>query len=212
MARPGKGILGDFSGKVGTVVGSSWRGIPYMRSLPSRKKNVKLTEAQQLQQAKFALATSFIGAFTPLFETSFQQTAGQTGRNAALANLVTQAIGGVYPNLLIEHSLAMVAKGSLKKADNANADSPAPGKLRFSWTDNTGLGNATANDKAILVAYCPETNDVAFTIEGGIRQTGEFELDVPSFSGKQVHTWISFRSAKGKLTADSVYAGAVTVS
>ena len=26
-----KGILGGFSGKVGTVVGASWKGISYMR-------------------------------------------------------------------------------------------------------------------------------------------------------------------------------------
>lgn len=33
-----KGILGGFSGKVGTVVGGSWKGISYMRSLPQKVK------------------------------------------------------------------------------------------------------------------------------------------------------------------------------
>jgi hypothetical protein len=42
-----KGILSDLSGKVGTVIGSSWRGIAFMRSLPRTKKNRKLTEAQE---------------------------------------------------------------------------------------------------------------------------------------------------------------------
>lgn len=40
-----KGILGGFSGKVGTVVGSSWKGIAYMRSLPQNMKNPR-TEGQ----------------------------------------------------------------------------------------------------------------------------------------------------------------------
>ena len=31
-----QGILGGFSGKVGTVVGSSWKGISYMRGLATR--------------------------------------------------------------------------------------------------------------------------------------------------------------------------------
>jgi hypothetical protein len=34
-----QGILGGFSGKVGTVVGASWKGIAYMRSLPQKVKN-----------------------------------------------------------------------------------------------------------------------------------------------------------------------------
>ena len=29
-----QGILGGFSGKVGTVVGASWKGITYMREIP----------------------------------------------------------------------------------------------------------------------------------------------------------------------------------
>ena len=28
-----KGILGGFSGKVGTVIGAAWKGIDYMRSV-----------------------------------------------------------------------------------------------------------------------------------------------------------------------------------
>lgn len=31
------GILGGFSGAVGPVVGGSWKGINYMKTLPSKK-------------------------------------------------------------------------------------------------------------------------------------------------------------------------------
>src|SRR5690606_508733 len=34
-----QGILGGFSGKVGNVVGASWKGIDYIRSLPSSVSN-----------------------------------------------------------------------------------------------------------------------------------------------------------------------------
>lgn len=211
MAIPGKGILGGFAGKVGTVVGSTWKGISYMRSLPAVKKNRKVTEAQQLQQAKFALATAFFGGFTPLVNSSFKSTPKLTARNTALGIVLTQAIGGVYPNLFIDYSMVLVAKGSLKKADNPVVISPAAGKLRFNWTDNAGMGNAIALDMAILVAYSGDTNDVLFTLDGASRASGESQLDVPYFSGKLVHTWISFRSPDGKLTADSMYTGTVQV-
>jgi hypothetical protein len=37
MASFQKGILGGFSGKVGTVVGGNWKGIDYMRSKGGNK-------------------------------------------------------------------------------------------------------------------------------------------------------------------------------
>jgi hypothetical protein len=38
MGKISKGILGGFSGTVGTVVGGKWKGIDYMRSKPSIRK------------------------------------------------------------------------------------------------------------------------------------------------------------------------------
>lgn len=212
MARPGKGILDGFSGKVGTVVGATWNGIPVMRSRPARNKNRKVSVKQEVQQAKFSLAASFLRTFTSLLESSFQRIPGQTGRNSAVSNMLTQAIGGIYPNLAIDFSMVQVAKGSLKKAANPVATSTEPGKLRFSWTDNTGLGNASTQDKAILVAYCEELNDVLFTVDGAERATGASLLDVPYFSGKQAHTWISFHSPDGQKIADSTYTGVVVIA
>ncbi|MDD2265168.1 MAG: DUF6266 family protein, partial [Bacteroidales bacterium] len=34
-----QGILGGFSGKVGNIVGASWRGIDYIRSMPASVRN-----------------------------------------------------------------------------------------------------------------------------------------------------------------------------
>jgi hypothetical protein len=211
MARHGKGILGDFSGKVGTVVGGNWNGVPYMRSLPVRKKNRSITDAQQNQQVKFALGIRFIKSLSPLLAVSYQSTSGKTNKNVALSQLMAQAVGGVYPNVFIDFSKVVVAKGSLKKADNPNVATPGTGLLRFNWADNTGLGNGTALDKAILVAYCPEKEDCIFTVDGGNRSQGMGILDVSFFAGKEVHTWISFRSPDGKLAADSTYIGSVLV-
>ena len=47
-----KGILGGFSGKVGNVVGASWKGIDYIRSLPSTVRNPR-TPRQVKQELSF---------------------------------------------------------------------------------------------------------------------------------------------------------------
>ncbi|HNP33863.1 MAG TPA: DUF6266 family protein [Flavobacterium sp.] len=59
MRTYNKGILGPFSGKVGTVVGANWRGKDIIRSLP-KKTNRTTTETQQLQRDKFTAVSEFL--------------------------------------------------------------------------------------------------------------------------------------------------------
>lgn len=49
MAQIKKGILGGFSGKVGTVVGANWRGKDIIRSL-QKSNNKAPTDLQLLQR------------------------------------------------------------------------------------------------------------------------------------------------------------------
>ena len=50
-----QGANGGYSGKVGSTVGSSWKGIDYIKALP-KKSSKPATQAQLEQQAKFKLA------------------------------------------------------------------------------------------------------------------------------------------------------------
>ena len=52
MGKIKKGILGGFSGKTGTVVGGSWKGIEYMRSLATSVANPN-TSAQITVRSNF---------------------------------------------------------------------------------------------------------------------------------------------------------------
>jgi hypothetical protein len=53
-------ILGEFSGKVGAVVSSSWKRIPVIRSKPVRKKTGYSILLEQ-QKARFLLMSGFSG-------------------------------------------------------------------------------------------------------------------------------------------------------
>lgn len=205
------GILSNFSGKIGPIVGGNWNGISYIRSKPVRRPNTRLSELQLARQAKFALGMRFIQAMGPLVNISYQSGYGKTKKNAALSRLLSQAIGGVYPDLYIDYSQVEIARGELKKAANPAVALTKDQQLRFTWTDNTGLGNAATTDQAILVAYCPETNDLIWTGNGGMRGDGEGLLDagllmrVIGGRGFSLHTWMSFREREGKRVADSNY-------
>ncbi len=108
-----KGILGSFSGKVGTVVGSSWNGIEYMRSLPKPSSKAP-TNLQLIQRAKFGLVNGFLQPISMLVNLGYKSLAFQkTGYNLATSEIIAEAISGVYPDLEIDFSKVLFSKGSL---------------------------------------------------------------------------------------------------
>ena len=97
-----KGILGGFSGTVGTVVGGTWKGIDYMRSKTSRR-NFNPSQKQLEQQLKFALVMRFVQPMAGLLNISFRDFAiKMTGINNAFAYTINNAITGVYPTYAID--------------------------------------------------------------------------------------------------------------
>ena len=212
MGTINKGILGGFSGKVGSVIGGSWKGIDYMRSKSSRT-NFTATEKQLAQQLKFALMMRFLQPMAGLLSVSFRDFAVKmTGINSAFAYNIKNCITGVYPLFDIDYSLVLVSRGDLPNALAPAVTSGAGSLLTFSWTDNSGVGSAKATDQAILVAFCPDLQQSIYTTIGGDRSALTGELNLVPFSGKAVETYIGFIALDGKNIATSIFTGEVTVS
>ena len=210
MARLQGGILDDFSGKVGKVVGSKWRGIPYIRSIGGKRRNAKTPEQEQ-QQAKFKVAADFSTSMTDLFTLGFRDYAVRmTGRNYAQSLILTDAIDSANPDFKIAYDRVLVSKGKLPNVEEPVATSPKAGTLQITWSGTDENGKEKPTDVSILVAYCPELKRTVFK-PGATRDTSTAELNVPKFKGKKVQTWLTFMSANGKLMATSVYTGEVTI-
>jgi hypothetical protein len=212
MGTINKGILGGFSGKVGSVVGGSWKGIDYMRSKGSNR-NLNPTDKQLAQQLKFALTMHFVQPMAGLLNISFRNFAiMMTGINNAFAYTIKNAITGEYPSFVIDYSLALVSRGDLPNVLGPAVTSGVGSLLTFSWTDNSGVGIARATDQAILVAYCPAQRQAIYTTAGGMRSDLTGELNLLPFSGLTVQTWIGFIAENGRSVATSIFTGEVTVS
>ena len=206
-----KGILGGFSGKVGTVIGGNWKGIDYMRSVSSSKRT-NFSQAQLEQQAKFALSVKFLQPINGLLDVTFRDYAiKMTGQNNAMRYTLKNAIAGTYPAYSIDYSLALVSRGDLPNALSPAVNSNG-GNVNFTWTNNAGTGKAAANDKSILVVYCPGKQQCIYTTTGPDRSAGTGGLPVASFVGEQVETYIGFISEDGKNIASSVFTGSITVA
>lgn len=211
MGRIQKGILGGFSGKVGTVIGANWKGIDYMRS-KAVKKPSNPSFAQMEQQARFGLMMKFLRTFGSLLSTTFHDFAnGVTGPNAALSYNLRNAITGIYPALDIDYALVLLSRGNLQNATAPTAIAGAAGKVKFNWTDNSGTGTAQSTDQAILIVYCPATGQSVYNANIATRAAKTATLDVTPFSGKTVQTWIAFIADNGRDVSDSLFTGQVNV-
>ena len=202
-----KGILGGFSGKVGTVVGASWRGIAYMRSLPQKVRNPR-TDLQRSQRTKFALALNFLKPMNALLRTGWKLYAHrQSPINAAMSYTLANAISGTYPDYEIDPSKVLISRGTLTPAANATA-TISSGAIVFEWDDNSGSSTAKQTDKALLAVVNPAKIEAVFNAAGAERTEGTQTIALPNdWAGATVEAYMGFVSEDGKEVANSVYLG-----
>lgn len=207
-----KGILGSFSGKVGTVIGSSWNGIDYMRSLP-RPSSKQATEPQLIQRAKMGLATGFLRPISALVNVGYKSLAiNKTGFNVATSQVIADGITGIYPELLIDYPNVLISKGTLTGPWNPVLSSAA-GNLNIAWQDNSGSGTAKATDTLVILVYNEVQSQYVYTLAGDMRSALSDSLDLPAdFVGDQVHVWVAFYAADKKTISTSLYAGQIIVA
>lgn len=152
MARISKGILGGFSGTVGPVVGSSWKGIAVMKSRPVYKRVVIATPDQLNQRGLFGTLSQLVIRLSSVINVGFRAQANQmTTLNAAFIANYGHAVSGSYPSYTIDYDRLTLAKGGLIGVDNATASDNGSGGCDFSWIDNTGQSGALPSDKVICV-------------------------------------------------------------
>jgi hypothetical protein len=212
MGKIKKGILGGFSGKVGTVVGASWKGISYMRSLPQKVRNPR-TEAQRMQRSKFALALSLLQPMTAFLRTGWKLHAHkQSPFNAAMSYIVNNAISGFYPDYHIEADKVLVSRGTLTQAFNPGTLPVGSGHLQFTWDDNSGVNSAKPSDKTLIAVLNIEKGEAFTDIAGAERSAGAQTVTLPTnWIGNNVEMYLGFISEDGKEVANSVYLGNVVV-
>lgn len=213
MGKIAQGVLGGFSGKVGNIVGGTWKGIDYMRIKPANVSNPK-TQGQLDQRSKFSTVLRFLQPLTDFLKVGFKLYAiKMTQFNSAMSYNLNNAITGTYPNFTIDYTKALVSRGSLVGAAGAAVASSSAGVVEFTWSDNTGSGNALGTDKALLVVYNATKGYAVYDTAGASRATQSQNLVVPSdFSGDTVQAFIGFVSEDGKEVANSVHIGSVTVA
>ena len=208
-----KGILGGFSGKVGTVVGANWRGKDIMRSLPKKGKR-EATEAQLMQRMKFSMAARFLAPVAYILKSYFGQEQGaKSRRNLAMSYHTTDAIAGTFPDYEINYERVILTKGELLGFENADATPVAGHIVKLTWADNSGQGNAKTTDQVLAVIYNPIKGLFEVRQNLATRADGTAAITLPdNYAGDTVVCYLAFISADGKKAANSIYIGDLAVT
>ena len=136
MATYNKGILGPFNGKLGTVIGVTWRGMDIMRSLP-KKGNHLPSATQLLQREKFSFVTDFLQPINPVFNRYYGTNAGQKTRlNNAMSYHMKEAVDYVDPDFVLKYNKVQISKGELPGLQNPVVAAVGNNKVQYTWEDN----------------------------------------------------------------------------
>jgi len=206
-----KGILGSFSGKVGNVVGGTWRGIAYMRSLPAKVKNPR-TVGQRSQRSKFTLALSVLKPLTAILRVGWKLYAqGKSPFNAASSYIHANAITGEYPDFSIDASKILISRGALTPAVNAKATLDND-TIVVQWDDNSGSASAQETDRALIAVLNTAKAGAITSVDVATRADGTQTLPTPpTWAGDKVDVFLGFVSEDAKEVANSVCCGKIQI-
>ncbi len=207
-----KGILGGFSGTVGTVVGANWRGMDVMRSRP-KSGNRTPTPMQLLQRKKFAAAIRFQNALRSMQSRLYGDNAGVQSRvNLAAAYLLKEVVDDDNGEVFLKMDKVLITKGELTGFEQLTVTTAAGQTLNFSWADNSNQNLASEDDFFGTAVY--EEESETFYIQEGPEQraSGSATAVLPSlWNGKSVHVYAFFQNAAQNAACNSMYLGTAVV-
>ena len=170
MGKIKQGILGGFKGKVGTVIGSSWNGIAYMRGLPQSQKDPK-TAAQLSQRSFFREIQRLVGQLSAEQLASLYPsiTTGKTRRNMLVHQLAAAA--AVVDDVKTVDLSLMEGIGSGERINSPMLESMV--------SDTNGVLDIYAEpEAAVLIGKPAEANFIAVAYNITQKKIGIFNTDV----------------------------------
>ncbi|AYZ12436.1 hypothetical protein EGY05_11090 [Chryseobacterium arthrosphaerae] len=212
MARITKGILGGFSGKVGTIVGANWRGKDIIRSIPT-PSNRPPSEKQMLQQMKFRLVVSFLRPLGAIQKKYFGLNSGSKSRiNLAVSYTINEAVQMTADVPELIYNKILITKGDLTGFQNIAAAPKTGNKIALTWEDNTTQGNAAGTDQMTVICYCEELGSFALFQAAAERNALTAEVTLPAYyAAKEMQVWAYLNTMEETIACNSSYLGMLTL-
>ncbi|MBB2144462.1 hypothetical protein GM921_03120 [Pedobacter sp. LMG 31464] len=210
MARLVNGILGGFSGKVGTVVGVIAGDDCIIRSLP--KKGTNFTTNELENQKKLGMVQAYLNPIKDLLKVGFANYYTKTGGfRAALAYTRREALVSDHTNFYIDPALFKISGGLLPQAINPAMVWNGP-EILITWDIADVNYEEEADQLMVLIYDTLNANATTRIFNGAFRRDGEIKIKLePHFSNVEVNVYIGFVAADRKSQSDSQYLGKIMV-
>lgn len=199
-----RGILGGFSGKVANVVGSSWKGISVMKSLPLSVANPRTT-GQVTQRNKFSNAVAFAvliltEIIKPLWDRFAQR---ESGYNA----FISENIALFSNELPGPPQFFKMSQGKMKETDISSM-SATDGSTTVTVNWNTSISDNQLNDDEAYILVLNRTQglpELATSSGSVIRSAGTADIDLPSAvsTGDTIEAYLAFKRADGTIVSNN---------
>jgi hypothetical protein len=210
MGKLINGINGPIQGTVGTVVGSSWKGVPYLKAKYKKRKK-KITPNEKGNRNKFADSQFWLQPVLGFVREGFKgYTERVEGFIAAKSYLSKNAFEGEAPNIRINPALVQVSFGSLPLSNDITVERLGEWQLQFSW-DPADVDGGHRHDQVMMLAYDIENKHAYSTTTGQFRNAGSDTLNIPPVKGRTYHLYCAFNGVDRKSQSHSVYLGAITI-
>ncbi len=206
------GILGGVSGRIGNLVGATWKDIHYIRTLPAKVRDPK-TEKQLSQRSSFSVTMDFLKRITPFIRIGFQAhaTGRMTAFNAAMSYNMKFAVTKGNQGMALDWPNVLVSKGTLGSVAEVSGK-VSEWELHLHW-DTTGYENAWPYDIAMVVAHNTVKGRSIYDLNASKRSSGKASLLLPAgWEGDVIQTYLAFKTDDGAVVSNSIYAGQYVVS
>lgn len=208
----GIGVFGNFSGKVGNVVGRQRKGKQVLAAYQPKVSD-KQSPAQISRRKIFAATNKMMFALLALVNESFTPSkAGRTALNEAMA--ANKGVLGVDNQdvIIFTQDCGVFSRGNLEKPAITVQAFAAGYDIKVEY-DGVAYSNGNATDEAILVIVFTQDCGVAAFKSLGTRNDTSVLMHVPpTFPAGDYRCSLLFRNATTGVYSDSVYAGTANIS
>lgn len=205
MATFKEGINGPFKGKVGSVIGSSWRKIPYMKGMRKIKRSkLEPSEKQAAQHDKFKLLNRFFLPIASVLDVGFRGLTNRaTAKNVAFSYNYDHAFVEDDDGISLNYPALKFSHGSLYTAGAEKASAIAEG-INVIWDPKTYGVGGSMDDMGYAVAY--SVSLALFICKTALRHEGKVFIPFEKrIRGGEMHVWLFFADSKGKQVSRTEY-------
>lgn len=212
MARLSQGILGGISGKIGNLVGSSWKGIAVIKTKALSVANPR-TAGQIAQRDAMssivAFATVVLATIIKPLNDRFAQ--GMSGFNL----FVSRNIAFFDGTGLVNWASLTISKGKMVAVmPSGLVADKSLGTAVVSYPTTLPDNYSQATDKVYLLVYNDTQGTLSANGGGAVRSAGSISAALPQDSqiGDTIWVYIAFLRSDGSVASDTGYATGAVVA